>query len=101
MEIILGLAALAAVGYFVYKKFTTTADVPEASETFAAPYKIESPEPVVKPQVTDAVTQEAPAKVKLRQPGQPKQATKKPAAKKPATKKSTASKPRGRKPKAQ
>lgn len=73
-------------------------------ETVVAPYKIETP--VVKAEVTKAV-EVAPAKVKLRQPGQPKQGDKKPAGqKKPAQpkpqsgQKPAGNKPRGRRPKA-
>ena len=74
-----------------------------AEETVVAPYKIEAPEAKTK---SFQSVEPAPATVKLRQPGQPKQGQKPTAQKKPAQpklqagQKPAANKPRGRKPKA-
>lgn len=77
MEIIVGIIIVVIVGAgFYLSRKPKAAEVHEAKEE--APYKVEAP---VETQITDAVTQEAPAK-------KPR-AKKAPAAKKTAAKKTT------------
>ena len=88
MELLIGLAVLAGLFYLVNKAVTKKTDDAEA-----APYKVETPEPVAPAATVEVVKEEV--AVKLRQPGTPK---KPPAPKKPAVKKTAVKKPAAKKP---